>query len=260
MRTLRSLTISMLPLLVNTILMLGQPGRGLAQERPGIRPFVNVPEGCSIADPVDTESLSSFLKVQIQALAFAQEGQKANREMLIASDVPPAERIPKVIAGLRQERIEDTCASFIISSYSESKNETVSAVAKVLSFAYNDMAKMTNQMLKLNMEDSTKRTPDILSAKALSELKDRRRELLQRITEALNISLSLLVDGTRSNADGKPDHIILSREERDQLLDYLHARFPNLANEQAGGNPGDFVQQAVLIQSFLSGAYKPADR
>ncbi len=258
MRMCRPATILILPLIVCALLTC--PDRGFAQERPGIRPFVNVPDGCSISDPVDTESLYSFLKVQIQALAFAKEGEKANREMLAASDSPPVERIPKVIAGLRQERIEDTCAGFIISSYTESKNETVSAVARVLAFAYDDLAKMTNQMLKLNLEDSRKRTPDILAAKALSELKDRRQELLQRITEALNISLSLLVDGTRKNPDGKPDHIILSREERDELLDYLHARFPNLANEQAGGNSGDFVQQAALIQSFLSGEYKPADR
>ncbi len=258
MRTLRSLSVSMLPLLVCT--MLGQAGRGIAQERPGIRPFVNVPDGCSVQDPVDTERLYSFVKVQIQALSFARDGEKANRDMLTASDLPPVERIPKVIAGLRQERIEDTCASFIVSSYTGSKNETVSAVAKVLAFAYEDLANMTNQMLKFNLEDARKQTPDILTAKALSELKDRRQELLRRTAEALTISLSLLVDGTRTNPDGKPDHMILSRAERDELLEYLHAQFPNLANEQAGSSSGDFVQQAVLIQSFLSGAYKPADR
>lgn len=258
MRMCRPLIIPMLPLLVCAVL--SQPGRGDAQERPGIRPFVNVPDGCSVQDPVDTERLYSFVKVQIQALSFARDGEKANREMLTASNLPPVERIPKVIAGLRQERVEDTCASFVISSYTESKNETVSAVAKVLAFAYDDLAKMNNQMLKLNLEDARKRTPDILTAKALSELKDRRHELLQRITEALNISLSLLVDGTRANTDGKPDHIILSRAERDELLEYLHAQFPNLTNEQAGGSSDDFVQQAALIQSFLSGSYKPADR
>jgi hypothetical protein len=258
MRMCRPLTFSMLPLLVCTLL--GQAGRGLAQERPGIRPIVNVPEGCSIVDPVDTESLYSFLKVQIKALAFAKEGEKANREMLTASNAPPVERIAKVIAGLRQERIEDTCASFVISSYTGSRNETVSSVAKVLAFAYDDMAKMTNQMLKLDLEDSRKRTPDILTAKALSDLKDRRQELLQRTAEALNISLSLLVDGTRTDPDGKPDHIILSRAERDELLDYLHVQFPNLTNERTGGSSDNFVQQAALIRSFLSDKYKPADR
>ncbi len=258
MRTLRSLSVSMLPLLVCT--MLGQAGRGIAQERPGIRPFVNVPDGCSVQDPVDTERLYSFVKVQIQALSFARDGEKANRDMLTASDLPPVERIPKVIAGLRQERIEDTCASFIVSSYTGSKNETVSAVAKVLAFAYEDLANMTNQMLKFSLEDARKPTPDILTAKALSELKDRRQELLQRTAEALTISLSLLVDGTRTSPDGKPDHLILSLAERDELLEYLHAQFPNLANERASGISDAFVQQAALIQSFLSGKYRPADR
>jgi hypothetical protein len=258
MRTCRPLLIPVLSALIWAVV--SQPDRALAQERPGIRPFVNVPEGCYIADPVDTESLYSFLKVQIQALSFAKAGEKANREMLTASDGPPVERIPKVIAGLRQERIEDTCAGFVISSYAGSKNETVSAVAKVLAFAYDDMAKMTNQMLRLTLEDTRKRTPDIMTAKALSDLKDKRQELLQRTTEALNISLSLLVDATRTNPDGNPDHIILSLKERDELLDYLHAQFPNLTNEQASGSSDEFVQQAALIQSFLSGKYKPADR
>lgn len=250
--------ISILTLLVFTLQ--GSSGQGFAQVRPGIQPVVNVPDGCSIQDPVDTESLYSFIKVQIQALSFARDGERANREMLTASDGPPVQRIPKVLAGLRQERVEDTCAGFVISSYTGSRNEAVSAVAKVLAFAYDDLAKMTNEMLKLTLEDSRKKTPDILTAKALSELKNKRQALLKSITEGLNISLSLLVDQSRKDPDGQPDHIILSREERDGLLDYLHAQFPNMVNQREGGRPGDFVEQAVLVQSFLSDKYKPADR
>ncbi len=96
---------------------------------------------------------------------------------------------------------------------------------------------MTNEMLKLTLEDSRKKTPDILTAKALSELKNKRQELLKSITEGLNISLSLLVDRSRKDPDGQPDHIILSREERDGLLDYLHAQFPNMVNQREGGVP-----------------------
>jgi len=65
------------------------------------------------------------------------------------------------------------------------------------------------------------------------------------------------VDGTDSEVN--PDHMILTKSQRDSLLDYLRSKFPSLATEKETAQSGDFVQQAILIRSFLAGKYKSAN-
>ena len=79
------------------------------------------------------------------------------------------------------------------------------------------------------------------------------------MTEALDHSLSRLIDPRRMDLEGKPDHLVLARAQRDELLEILRSQFPSLKDEQPSKRSGDFVRQAALIQSFLSGKYKPAD-
>ena len=43
------------------------------------RPFVNHPEGCYLADPVEPENVNSYLRVQIQALSLAESGERNRR-------------------------------------------------------------------------------------------------------------------------------------------------------------------------------------
>ena len=80
------------------------------------------------------------------------------------------------------------------------------------------------------------------------------------MTDAVNLSLLLLIDERRFDVEGKPDHMILTASQRNELLDYLYSEFPPLKNELAGKPGYDFVKQAALIQSFLSGPYKSSDR
>jgi hypothetical protein len=240
--------------------LLSPQEKASAQARPGIRMFVTAPEGCSIAEAVDTEDLYSFIKYQIKSLWFAREGEKADREVLAAAYGPPMDRIGRAAISLRGEQIDHTCASFLVSAYTGSKNERAAAAAKVLTEGYDELGKMTNQMLKLNMLETMQRKGGGSTYIEYSRMRKRRQEIIENMKEALNVSLTLLIDPRRMDLDGKPDHLILSWAQINDLQEFLRAQFPSLKDEQTSKGSDEFVKQAALIQSFLSGIYKPADK
>ncbi len=251
MRLFRAFTACTLFLVVHLLLI--SAGQAVAQQRPGIRAQIIAPEGCSISDPVDTENLFNFIATQVQALSFAQAGERASRQTSPAGQGAPPSQVPNFV-GLRENRIDNTCASFILSPYSNSKIEGVAAAAKYLVIAYQDLANMSDEMLGISLRQGLLNNPGSTLFQ-ISDLDSRRQEILKNMTVAMNLSLLLL---NRTDAEGKPD-MILSAEERHSLLDYLNSKFP--LKEDAGtiGPSGDFVKQAALIRSFLNGGYKLAN-
>ncbi len=227
-------------------------GEAFSQQRPGIRPFVTPLEGCSVSDPVETENLYSFTMAQIQALSFARAGERATHGALAGGN-SLIEQMPKTMADLRQAQIEDTCAGFVLTPYAGSKNENIATAAKYLAFAYDELGKMTNEMLGITMQSSLRGS--VSTRPQLLKLKDKRQEIIQNMNEALNLSLSLLIDQKHTDAQGRPDRLILTHEQKISLTDYLHSRFPTLSDETSIGHSDDFIKQAALIQSFLSGNY-----
>jgi hypothetical protein len=229
-----------------------------AQTRPGIQPFVNVPDGCSLTAPPDTGSLFSFTKMQIQALWMARRGEQANLEVLASRGDLPMSQMAEMIRGMREEHIEDNCAAFVVSAFSESPIENAGTVAKVLSAGYQQLGSMADQMLGIvlqGIQDKSGRA----TRERFAEWKSKRREILANMTKALEISLSLLVDQRRRNAEGRAEHMILTRAQREELLTYVNSKFPALENEKKVSHSGDFIEQALLIHSFLTGDLKPAD-
>ncbi len=247
MKVLRVLTICVLVTGVLIILA----GQAVAQQRPGIRAQVIAPEGCSISGKVDTEDMYNFITTQIQALSFARAGERASFHTSPMGEGSPLSQVPN-FAGLRQERIDNTCAGFILSPYTGSKIQSMATVAKYLVFAYDQLAKMSDEMLGITLRESFSSATDLSARVELSNWNARRQGILKNMTDAVNLSLSLLI---RTDADGKTSDI-LGPEERHSLLTYLNSQFP------VGGGPGtigysdDFVKQAALIRSFLSGGYK----
>jgi hypothetical protein len=233
-------------------------GLAAPQTRPGIQPFVNVPEGCSLNALPDTGSLYSFTKMQIQALWMARRGERANAGVLTSREDLPMSEVAAMIRGMREEHIEDTCAAFILSAFTASTNEDAATIAKILSTAYQQLAGMTDQLLGIILQGTQDRDQGATRDR-FAQWKSRRRDLLAKMTEALNVSLSLLVDERRRNADGKADRMILTQAQRDDLLMYVNSKFPALEKEKKIGHSGDFIEQALLIQSFLTGGLKPAD-
>jgi hypothetical protein len=252
--------ISIKPALLMIVTLAIHTGATYGQQRPGIRLNVNPPEDCYVTDPVEPENIYFFLRVQILALSLAQRGAWANAEMLETEGGAPLDEIAKTMAGLRKERIDNTCASFVISYYNDSKIPAMATSAKVLAYAYDELGDMDNQMLSISLQKSLRRSMGASPLLQLSRLLDKRREILGNMKEALNLSLLLLIDEGRTNAEGKPDHLILKKAEIGGLLDYLHARFPTLKNSrEVGGLSGDFVEQAASIQMFFDSGYRPAD-
>ncbi len=245
------------PVLLASLVLAIQVGTGRAQTRPGIRPFVQPPEGCYVSDPVHPEDIYSFLSVQILALSLAHRGEQANSRMLETTGGAPFEEIDKTIAGLREELTENICASFVVSSFIGSKDKNIDTIAKVLASAYDDFGKMSNEMLGINLQKTLQDADG--PQRRLSMLLAKRQETLRDMREALNLTLGLLVDDGRTNAEGKPDHLILSRAQIRGALDYLYARFPALKDSQGAMASGDFAKQAALIKVFLSSGYLPAD-
>jgi hypothetical protein len=246
-------------LLVSFILAI-HAGAAHGQQRPGIRPNVNPPEDCYVSDPVEPENIYSFLRVQILALSLAQRGERANAGMLETKGGAPVDEIAKTMAGLRKERIENICASFVVSYYTGSKIPTMAAIAGSLAKDYGELGDMSNQMLAISLQKSLGKTIATAPRLQLSRLLDKRREILGKMEDALNQSLALLIDDNRTNAEGKPDHLILRNAELKELLKYLYARFPTLQDSHESGGPsGDFIKQAASIQAFLNSGYRPAD-
>ena len=244
-------------LLTCLILVIGS-GQASAQRRPNVQPFVNIPEGCYFTEQPDLDSLYTFTKTQIQALSMARRGEVANLDVLASKEDLPLNEMSEMITGMREERIQNTCAAFIMSAFGDSKNETAAMAAKVLALSYQQLMDLTDQMLGIVLQGTRDRTGASTRAVFL-QWKLKRQETMNNMTQALNISLSLLVDESRKNADGKPDHLILTRTQRDGLLNYLTSKFPSLEKEKKIKHSGDFMEQVLLIQSFLTGNYKPSD-
>ncbi len=240
MISFRFLTISALSALVYILLT---PGRqAVAQQRPGIRAQVIAPDGCSISDPVDTEDMFSFIRTEIQALSFARAGERASFRPAPAGVSGPS-GAPNFL-GLREERIDNTCASFILSPYTGSKIEGVKTVADYLVSAYDELAKQSDEMLGIKMRGGFSTGQSALID--LTKWNARRQEILKNMTDAVNLSLLLLI---RKGGEGESSQIILGQEERHSLLTYLDSLFPVTG---AIGNSVDFTKQAALIRSFLS--------
>ncbi len=251
MKVLRVLTIFVLVAYV----LMTPAGQAVAQQRPGIRAQINAPEGCSIEGKVDTEDMFSFISSQIQALSFARAGERASFQTSAAGGDAPFSQVPNFV-GLRQERIDNTCASFILSPYTSSKTQSMATVAKYLVFAYDQLAQMSDEMLGITLRESFPNDIGLSARVELSDWSARRQEILKNMTDAVNLSLSLLI---RTNADGQPGNMILTQEQRNSLLDFLNLKFPSLGERDKVAPSGDFVKQATLIRSFLSGNDKPVN-
>ncbi len=233
--------------LLVVIYVLSTPARQAAgQQRPGIRAQVSAPEFCSIADPVNTEDLFNFMATQIQALSFARKGEHAELHSSQAGMSTPNSQVPNFV-GLREERIDNTCASFILSPYTGSKIQGVATAAKALTSAYQELAKLPDEMMGVTLREAY---PIGSGATTRAALSNRRQEILGKISEASSSFVSLL---TQTDADGKPGSL-LSREEKHSLLAFLDTRFP--VRGGVGYSADFFSQQAALLRSFLSGGYK----
>ena len=218
-------------------------GRAFCQERPGIRPFVKPPEGCSISDTVDADNLFSFTMAEVQALSLAEAGE-SERLQLPLDEQARVQQMAKTMTRLREERIGYTCAGFLLAPFTASKIESAATAAKYMVFAFDELGKMTNEMLGAMMQSAMRSGS---AQHQLSELKDKRQGILRNMTDALNVSLSLLVDQSHTNSEGKHD-LLLTRTQKSSILDFIRSHFPSRSYTQ-----DDFTKQAALIQSFLSG-------
>jgi hypothetical protein len=227
-----------------------------AQERPGVQMFVNAPEGCYVVEPVEAENIYSFIKAQIQALALAQKGERAIVRTLNSNGSSPLE--DKTITDLRKDRVANACASFVVSYYSKSKVPSMAAIGQFLAYAYDELGKMDNQLLGINLQKSLRKVIGTSPQRQFVDLMDKREKLLKGMADAQNLTLLLLIDENRQNEEGKSDHLILRKAEITDILDYLSTEFPAL--EGKGTAPSEnFTKQAALIKTFLTGSYRPAE-
>ncbi len=246
--------ISKIPVLVLMSILPYIPARIVcAQQRPGIHPFVKTPEGCSYSEPIETNSLYSLTKTEIQALSLARAGAHASFRALAAGREAAIKEMPKTMTVLRQERIGLTCAGFVLSPFTNSKNETAATVAKYLVFAYEELGKMTDEMLGITLRESLSTHDPAAIRLQLSDLERRRHETLQNMTDALNLSLSLLLAQDHADPGGEQDRLILTHGQKMSLVDYLHNQFPSLSDRKSAEQSDDFIKQAAVIDSFLAG-------
>jgi hypothetical protein len=163
---------------------------------------------------------------------------------------------------LRDERIGDTCAGFILSPYTKSQNQGAAAVAKRLVAAYGELQKMTDERLGLVMQQEvqTRIGPPVRTR--LAELDKRRQSVLREMNNVLTTYLALLVDQSQTDVEGSPGRNVLTHDQRISLRDFLQSKFPSLlADERIGAEPSDeLTKQAALIRSFLTGATPPPIR
>jgi hypothetical protein len=160
--------------------------------------------------------------------------------------------------GLREERIENICSSFVVSAFSESANSSVAASARFFMSSYQALQDQDDEMLRIILQGVWDKE-GTSSRNRLNEWQAERRDTLDKMSAGINFSLSLLIDKSRTDGEGNPDHLILTKAQLDDLLSYLKDKFPELGQDGEKRRAGDFAEQAKLIQSFLTGKYKPAD-
>jgi hypothetical protein len=246
-------------MLLASFILAIQTGAANAQERQGVRPNVNTPEDCYVIEAVEPENIYSFLRAQIQALSLAQKGEWANIKMLETEGGAPALEVDQTITGLREERIRNACAAFVVADYVNSENPNIAANARILADGYDELGKMSNQMLGINLQKFLRRNIGPSPQRQFSALIEKRRMIIKNMTEALNMSLKSLIDESRTNEEGKPGHLILDRDQVENLLDYLDVRFPRLKDSQGARPSGNFIKQAVSIQAFLTSGSSAAN-
>ena len=227
-------------------------GSALSQTRPGINAFVSVPEGCSYSDPIDTNDLYGFTRTQIQALALAGKGERGNLYPQISNG--PSGSTTRSFAVLREERIGDTCAGFILNPYTKSQNREVAAVARNLAAAYSELGKMTDERLGIEMQKKLQSSYGTPIQTRLSDMKTRRQGILRNLNETVTTALSLLVDQTQTDVLGNPGKMVLTHDQRISLRDFLQSQFPSLlVDDRNGTQPtGDLDRLAARIRSFLT--------
>ncbi len=249
--------ISRIPVLVLMSILPAIPARvACAQQRPGIHPFVKTPEACSYSGPIETENLYSLIRTEIQAVSLARAGARASFRALAAGREAAIKEMSKTMTDLRQERIGLTCAGFVLSPFTSSKNETAATAAKYLVFAYEELGKMTDEMLGITLRESLSTHDPAAIRLQLSDLERRRHETLQNMTDALNLSLSLLLAQDNADPGGeREDGLILTHAQKMSLEDYLHSQFPSLSERKSVDQSDDFIKQATVIESFLASAH-----
>jgi hypothetical protein len=230
-----------------------------AQQRPGVRPNVNPPENCYVDAPVETENSFSFLGAQIQALSLAHDGEWANKKMLDTKGGAPPGEVDQTIMGLRKERIDNMCAAFVVSYYVNSRTPSIASTAKLFKDSFDELGKMSDQMLGINLQWFARKPIGLPPQRQLSILMTRRQEILHKMGDSLNQSLQLFIDESRISEEGKPDHLVLNKDEINELLHCLDTFFPALKNIDKLERPGEFLKQAASIQTFLTSSYKPAN-
>jgi len=243
-----------------SVIFVFSAGRAFSQTRPGINAFVKAPEGCSYSDPLDTNDLYGFMKTQIQALSLARAGESGALHIQTTgkSSNPSADRF----AGLKEERIGDTCAGFILSPFIKSENKTVASVARRLAADYGELGKMTDERLGIAMQQSLQTHYGKPVQARLSDLKKKREDIMRDMNDVLPASLSLLIDHNQTDIEGKPGRMILTHDQRISLRDFLQSQFPSLLiDDKIGTKPTDeFTKQASVIRTFLAGNYAPSAR
>jgi hypothetical protein len=234
-------------------------GTAYAQQRQGVRPIVNAPEGCYVVEPVDPDNLYFFMRAQIQALSLARKGERANSKMLETKGGAPAVEADQAIIGLREERIRNTCSSFIVSYYVSSNNPAIAESARLLTRGYDDLGKMSDQMLGINLQKFIKKAIGSSPQRQLSTLMDKRQETINTMAAALIYTLKMFIDESRTNAEGKPDHLLFDKDAVAALLEYLRDRFPELKNNKGVKPASEFLKEAALIELFLTSGFKAAN-
>jgi hypothetical protein len=245
-------------LFLSCLVLVAVPMGAWAQQRPGIRMFVTPPEGCYVAGAVDPDNLYLFTKMQVQALWLARNGERENMDVLTAGSEMPMNQVPRLIRGLREDRIESTCAAYVVQAYTLSKNDGVATIAKFLVSSYQELSGMNDQMLEIILQGTADKSLAATRGR-LSAWNAKRKDIVKHMTESVGFSLALLIDGNRRNAEGEPDHLILTRAQRDDLVNDLNNKFPLLKNQEKTEHASDFMPQAALFRSFLLGKYRPAD-
>lgn len=218
------------------------------------------PGGCTwFFEPPQMESLYAFTKVQIRALSLAHAGAEAAIRGLAEKEGHPIHQMTSRFTGLRENQKANNCAAFLLSHYTASKNEMISMVASFLILSYQELARQSEQTLQI-LQRTARGVDPVSISDQLSHLKVKRQETIGDLINAVGTSLMLLIDPSRTSAEGTVDHMILSQSQRDDLLKYLRSEFPELDDENKVKQSDDFVKVVSLIRSFLVGKYKPSDK
>lgn len=205
-------------------------------------------------------STFKFCNDFVYCLCQLREGDLAVKQVLAEKNLSEKEFYGKMIkAYARMILIYKNCLP-VIQAYVSAKDSTVLTMANTFTALLTRLIDLTNQQIQLTqqLKDNTLRADTC--NRRLYTIQGFQRDEFFKITKIANYCSNLIIDSSRTNAQGTLDHLILTQKEREKIVKQLDAYFGSEIRSKNFTKSDYLVQSAWYLRSILQSEYKSKEK